>query len=115
MENKPNKLYKLSELQTIAGGDNAFVADMVKLFISQNEAALQEIKTKIEVNDYATVKWLLHKMKPSVMVMGIGDVAEIINSIEQMELPAMSGSRFSTLFSQMDLILHEVNEQLRSI
>ena len=115
MKTKPNKLYNLSELQTIAGGEVTFVAEMVKLFISQTEAALQEIKTKIAINDYATVKWLLHKMKPSAMVMGISTVAEIINTIEQMELPAMSGSRFSTLFSQMEMILHEVNEQLRSI
>ena len=114
LENKTNNLYNLDELRTSAAGDVAFVAEMVKLFISQNESALPEIRTSLACRDYAKIKSILHKMKPSVMVMGVHTASEIIHKIERLDMPAPDEQVFADLCLKIEMILLEVNDQLRS-
>ena len=115
MKNKPNQLYDLKELRTIADGDAGFTDDMIRLFISQNETALKEIGNLIVNRDYAAIKTILHKMKPSVMVMGITTVTEIIEQVEHLEVSDKNDALFSDIFLKLEKTLKMVNVQLRMI
>ena len=86
---------------------------MVKLFISQNESAIQEIKNQMANGEYGTIKSILHKMKPSVMVMGVSTATEIIRQIELLELSDLEKPVFADLFQTLDATLQAVNKQLR--
>ena len=88
---------------------------MVSLFISQNESALLEIGNHVATGDFAPVKTILHKMKPSVMVMGVGAATEIIRQIEQMDFAALDEALFISLLKKLEKTLKIVNSQLRVI
>ena len=115
MEINRNALYDLQELRDIAAGNESFAAEMITLFITDTESALLEINRQIAQKDYLKVKALLHKINPSVKVMGVNSVADIIDKIEKMEVAAMDGTTFSELFSALEKTLREVNVQLLQI
>ena len=115
MTSKPDKLFDLQELRTIAAGDKVFFSEMVRLFISQNEAALLDIRTQVAKKEFSLIKGILHKMKPSIMVMGVTTATEIIKQVEQLELSAMKEPGFTELLKQLETILKEVNDQLRKM
>ena len=113
MKNQTDKLFDLEELLNIAAGDDVFIAEMISLFISLNETALLEIRNQIVTRDYSKIKAILHKMKPSVIVMGVSSLIEIIEQVEQTELSAMKEPVFSILMLKLEKTLQEVNEQWR--
>lgn len=115
MNTESNKLYDLKELRLIAAGDDGFETEMVNLFIDQVESALTDMKNQLENGDYVEIKAILHKMKPSFMVMGVVTVTEIIEKIEKMDFSALDKSAFSDLWLKLEAVLREVNYQLRNI
>ena len=115
MENRLEKLYDLKELQTISAGDNVFFKQMISLFVSQNEAALLEIRQHADKRDFDMIKAVLHKMKPAIMVMGVSSATDIITQIEHSETASMEKPEFSILLLKLGKILQDVNGQLRLI
>ena len=115
MKDKQEKLYNLQELRTIAAGDHSFLTEMIDLFISQNESALLEIKNQVAAGSSGAIKTILHKMKPSVMVMGVGAATEIIRQIEQLDVSEIGKPAFANLFRQLEDTLRQVNDQLRTL
>ena len=115
MENTEDKLFDLQELGAIAAGDNNFFVHMINLFISQNETAMHDIRKNGAIGNFAAIQSILHKMKPSIEVMGVKTVKEIIVHAEQLNLPEMDTPEFSALLTKIENILKEVNSQLRLV
>jgi len=113
MEKNREELYDLKELRAIADGDDLFFHEMITLFISQIESAMPEIRNHVEKRDYAKVKAILHKIKPSVAVMGIITVKEIIDEIEHMDLSVIENEVFSILILRIEKTIELVNTRLR--
>ena len=115
MENNPDTHYNLKELRAIAAGDEAFLMEMIRLFISQNEASFLEINMQLAAKNYTGIKTILHKMKPSIMVMGVTAAAGIIVQIEQMYQEGVDEVAITALLGKLATVLTKVNEQLRPI
>ena len=115
MKNNPEQLYDLKEIHSLADGDDSFTEHMIKLFNAQIQTALPELTVMIECRNYVKVKTILHKMKPSIMVMGITAATEIILQIEQLELSDFDGPFFTELYNKLENILQEVDRQLQQI
>ena len=111
----PGQLFDLTELQSIAEGNDEFVSEMVTLFISETETALPEIKTLIASGDFVRVKAMLHKMKPSIMVMGIHEAGELISFVQKMDLGSVHAAEIAGMFLKIEAILSEANEQLKRV
>ncbi len=108
----PGQMFDLKELRAAADGNEEFMAEMVQLFIRESGQALREIKSGAESGDYARVRGILHKMKPSIMVMGVHDVGKLIAGLEAMDLQQVNAAAFSDMCSQIEEILQVVNDQL---
>jgi HPt (histidine-containing phosphotransfer) domain-containing protein len=108
----PGQMFDLKELRAAADGNEEFMAEMVQLFIRESGQALREIKIGVENGDYARVRGILHKMKPSIMVMGIHEVGQLIAAIEAMDLQQVNAAAFSDLCSKIEGVLRVVNDQM---
>ena len=115
MENKANQLYDLTELRATAGGDESFIQDMIRIFITENEKVLQEIGQLTVTGSYISAKAMLHKMKISFMVMGVTKVMDVIEQIERLDLATAEKSVISDHFHTLGRLLEKVNEQLRMV
>jgi hypothetical protein len=76
------KLYDLSMVQTIAGGDAGFVKKMVQLFIETVPPSMADIQKETGQQNWANVSKLAHKMKATIDSMGIVKIKDVVRVIE---------------------------------
>ncbi|MCS3797871.1 ATP-binding protein [Niastella sp. OAS944] len=76
------KLYDLSMVQTIAGGDTGFVKKMVQLFIETVPPSMTDIQKETGQQNWVNVSKLAHKMKATIDSMGIVKIKEVVRAIE---------------------------------
>jgi HPt (histidine-containing phosphotransfer) domain-containing protein len=76
------KLYDLSMVQTIAGGDTSFVNRMVQLFIETVPPSMTDIQRETEQQNWLNVSKLAHKMKATIDSMGITRIKDVVRAIE---------------------------------
>ena len=108
-------MYDLRDLLDAAAGDKVFIDKMIRNFIAETGSVLQKITILMAERDYAAIKAVLHKIKPSMKVMGIASVVGIIEEVEKMDLLAVNESRLSELFLEMEKTMTVVIGQLRSL
>ena len=115
MNEQPGRLYDLRELRTIAEGNDHFLSEMVALFISQSELSMHEIREQLAAKDFARIRAILHKLKASVLVMGVIPAAEVIRSIELVPLAEMDTPEVAENLQKLADIFDRVNVQLRKL
>lgn len=75
-------LFNLSKLEKLGGGNTAFVQKMTSLFIRQLPADLKELRLSAKEGDWAKMRSLAHRMKPSLDNMGIDSMYGLIRELE---------------------------------
>lgn len=75
------KLYDLSSLRGMSGGDEGFVNKLVQLYITLSSESLLLMKDEVKKGNYDAVRKLAHKIKAPTGTLKIAGVKEIIHSI----------------------------------
>jgi len=76
------ELYSLETISEISRGDEEFIQRMVKIFISETPKAIEEIEAALVSLDYARIKAVIHKIKPSLKMMRINSITEEAQALE---------------------------------
>ncbi|MBO9566596.1 MAG: response regulator [Niastella sp.] len=97
----PVKLYNLTMIYGIAGGDENFVRRMLKLFLDTMPDTLVEIQQNTAMQNWTLVSKLAHKMKSTIDSMGITSLKDIIRQIEQ---NGKKGEQTELLTAQVSLV-----------
>lgn len=79
--NTPDKLYDLSNVRGMSGGDEVFVNGLVQLFITSTPELLQLMKQEACEGHWEAVSRAAHKLKGAVEAMGITAVKEELRTI----------------------------------
>jgi len=73
----------LSDLVAISNGDNRFVQDMLRLFISSTDAGILSIKQASEARNWDQVAEQAHKISSPCRHVGALRLYELLKSIEK--------------------------------
>jgi len=76
------KLYDLSMVETISGGDKGFIVKMVQLFIETMPQNLKDLQNALTEQTWEMVGKHAHKMKSTIDSMGIVALKEDIRTVE---------------------------------
>ncbi|THU37028.1 PAS domain S-box protein [Niastella caeni] len=76
------KLYDLSMVQTISGGDTSFVKRMVQLFIDTVPPSMADLQKETAQQNWLNVSKLAHKLKATIDSMGITKIKDVVRTIE---------------------------------
>ena len=76
------KLYDLSMVQTISGGDESFVKRMVQLFVDTVPPSMADLQKETAQQNWLNVSKLAHKMKATIDSMGITSIKDEVRAIE---------------------------------
>jgi HPt (histidine-containing phosphotransfer) domain-containing protein len=115
MENNPDQLFDLKDLKATAAGDEDFFNEMVSLFIKQNDGAIGDITLLMTRRDDARLNFILHKMKSSVVVMGVTAMTDLILKVESLDLKALDDLAFAELCDTVIQLMQRVNDQMKSL
>ena len=83
IETKTEKLYDLSFLDKLGGGQDKFKKEMIEIFVRVIEKETENLKDALERKDFSKINSIAHKIKPSVDQMGIKTLYENTRALEK--------------------------------
>ncbi|MHA4844741.1 ATP-binding protein [Flavitalea antarctica] len=106
------KLYDLSMVEAISGGDLDFVKRMVQLFLDTMPDALQDIEVAAGDQRWEALSKMAHKLKSTIDSMGISRLKQLVRTIESNgktgtdteQIPALVETLVATMRICMDQI-----------
>jgi signal transduction histidine kinase/DNA-binding response OmpR family regulator len=107
------KLYDLSMVQTIAGGDTSFVKRMVQLFLETVPPSMTDIQQDVEQQNWVNVSKLAHKMKATIDSMGITKIKDVVRAIETNGKKGEELDKIPGQVQEVVQVLEACMEQLR--
>jgi HPt (histidine-containing phosphotransfer) domain-containing protein len=76
------KLYDLTMVESISGGDQSFIRKMVQLFIDTMPQNVSELQSALQQENWEMVGKQAHKMKSTIDSMGIDLLKDDIRAVE---------------------------------
>lgn len=104
-------LFSLDKLTAM--GDQGFVIRMLNLFIEQVPASVTKLKEAYETSDFETVKYLAHRLRPSIRNMGITSAEQEIDQIEALAEAGTKSTEMELLIAKVEQVASEVAQELR--
>lgn len=108
------KLYDLEQLNAIAAGNEDFVIKMVSMFLEMTPGLVGRIEAGLQTQDWPEVRSAAHKMKPSVDMMGVKSLHDVVRSIEVNAKTETNLEQIPELYFKLSDTLENVYEQLRN-
>jgi CheY-like chemotaxis protein len=112
--NPCEKLYDLTMVQTIAGGDINFIKRMVQIFLDTMPPSIDQLKNELQQQNWDALSKLAHKMKSTIDSMGIARLKDVIRTIEANGKQKNDLDKLPALVSQVDEVLKQCIQQLKS-
>jgi len=108
------RLYDLSMVQSVSGGDEGFIKKMVALFIETVPQNMQDLKNALQAENWEQVGKTAHKLKSTIDSMGIKSIRQEIRTVESNAKQMESLSEIPGLVSTIDNVIKECIGQLQA-
>src|SRR6185503_8557257 len=109
-----NKLYDLSMVQSVSGGDEGFIKKMVALFIETVPQNLDELVKAVQTENWDQVGKTAHKLKSTVDSMGIKSIRQEIRTVEANAKAKTQVEEIPALVDKIGSVIHECIGQLQA-
>ena len=106
------KLYDLSLIEAISGGDTDFIRKMIDLFIETVPPNVQELNDCLSTESWDGVSRIAHKLKSTLDSMGIQSVKQEISTIERSAKNRQNLDMVSTLVHKVTTTVDACVKQL---
>lgn len=108
------KLYDLSMVEAISGGDKSFIQKMLQLFLDTVPATLIDLKGSCDSGDWAMLSKHAHKLKSTIDSMNINSLKQDIRSIETLAKSNGDPSELKSLTGKVLTVMANVMAQVKS-
>ena len=108
-------LFNLAKLENVSQGDLKFVQKMIGIFTTETKTALKDINKAFENSDIKTINYVAHKIKPSIIFMGIESLKETVLKLEKFPAPENSTEELGALIIKLENVLHTVFGELAQL
>ena len=115
----PARLYDLSMVEAISGGDRSFINKMLLLFLETVPVTLDEFKRSAADGQWLMLSKHAHKLKSTIDSMGIASLKQVIREIESGgkhgEDPEGLRSRVNEVMKVMKEVIDEVRRETSDV
>jgi CheY-like chemotaxis protein len=81
-QTEKNKLYDLSLIEQMSRGKSEFVTKMIQLFVVLANETIDLLQKALSENDVKTIQKTAHKIKPTIELLGIVSLKDIVIDLE---------------------------------
>ena len=106
--------YSLQGLEAIANGNTDFISKMMTLFQDTVTSTIKEINTAFKAKDYDEVRKLVHRIKPSIKMLQIQEIAAEVSELENEIVEQKDSERMSYLLSHIIEVLERVTRDIKA-
>ena len=114
MENSQGKLYDLVNLEDISSGSNAFISEMIRLFITQSENTIAGFGQALDNKNFTVIRDLAHQIKPSIDNIKITSLMPVIREVEHLAEKESVSENLSSKIMEFNIGLKNVIFQLQA-
>ncbi|HET6254476.1 MAG TPA: PAS domain S-box protein [Puia sp.] len=107
------RLYDLTMVQSVSGGDEGFIRKMVALFIETVPQNMQELRNALQAENWEQVGKTAHKLKSTIDSMGIKSIRQEIRTVESNAKQMESLGEIPALVATIDNVIKECIDQLQ--
>ena len=107
------KLFDLTNLNEMLGGDQKAIFQMVKIFLQATPESLSELNKCYQKNDLDGVSRLAHKLKSSVDIFCVNDIKQDIRRLENNARDNINIDEVPTLVEKLNTVLDSTIEQVK--
>jgi HPt (histidine-containing phosphotransfer) domain-containing protein len=107
------KLFDLTNLNEMLGGDQKAIFQMVKIFLQATPESMSELNKCYNKEDYDGVSKLAHKLKSSVDIFCIFDIKQDIRRLENITRDKISMDEVPELVEKINSTLNLAIEQVK--
>lgn len=109
-----SRLYDLTMVQSVSGGDEGFIKKMVALFIETVPQNVQDLKKAMQEENWEQVGKTAHKLKSTIDSMGIKSIRQEIRAVEANAKALESLETIPSLVNTIDTVIKECIGQLQT-
>jgi CheY-like chemotaxis protein len=113
LQESSEKIYNLKSLNKMFGNNSDTIKEMMRLFIVTTPPLWDELLTEHKLNHLLKVSDLAHKIKPSIDIMEIGSLKQVIRDIENVAKNNDPDQKLNGLIDLCGDTLFQVLEQLK--
>jgi CheY-like chemotaxis protein/nitrogen-specific signal transduction histidine kinase len=114
MSSSNPRLYDLTMVQSVSGGDEGFIRKMVALFIETVPQNMQDLKNALQAENWEQVGKTAHKLKSTIDSMGIKSIRQEIRTVESNAKQMESLAEIPSLVTMIDNVIKECIGQLQA-
>ena len=107
------KLYDLTMIETISGGDQGFIKNMVQLFIDTMPQGVLELQQALQQENWEMVGKHAHKMKSTIDSMGIVLLHDDIRAVEAGGKTKTNIEQLPGLIANVSTIVSQCVDQIK--
>lgn len=112
VEKKSSADFQLTDLERMAGGDNEFLKEMIRIFIRSSQSGISTIRQELNRNNLEAISEAAHKLAAPCKHIGAGDLYDQIKKLEKnagnRELP----ENLPVLISDIEHKIERINKSL---
>jgi CheY-like chemotaxis protein len=108
-----HKLYDLSMVDAISGGDKSFTQRMLKLFLDTAPATLADIKAACDKSEWLAMSKHAHKLKSTIDSLNIVSLKDVIRAVEYQGKMGQDVTSIPKLVEKVLSVMKEVMEQVK--
>lgn len=108
-----DKLFDLTNLDEMLGGDRQAMLQMVKIFLQATPESLAELNNCFTKNDLEGVSKLAHKLKSSIDIFTITEIKNDIRRLENLARESINTEEIPALMEKVNKVLSEAIEQVK--
>ena len=109
-----SRLYDLTMVQSVSGGDEGFIKKMVALFIETVPQNVQDMKKALNEENWDQVGKTAHKLKSTIDSMGIKSIRQEIRTVEANAKQKEALQEVPALIGTIDSVINECIAQLKA-
>src|SRR5580658_10131379 len=114
MSSGNQRLYDLTMVQSVSGGDEGFIKKMVALFIETVPQNMQDLRSALQAENWEQVGKTAHKLKSTIDSMGIKSIRQEIRTVEANAKQMESLTEIPGLVEKIDNVIKECIGQLQA-
>jgi len=101
---------KLDYLRELAGGDNDFITEILKMFITEAPQSVEQSLRFLHERNFEMLRITVHKLKSSVQVVGGYHLTHLIQDIEN---AAKENGEMDTIQQMLSMLNTEIQHMVK--
>ena len=103
----------LTYLKQIADGNDAFVIEMIEMFINKTPMALEEMTINFKQQNWEEVRKIAHRIRPSFGYIGMSDIQQTLVKIETLSEEHKDPEQVNSLIQEVESFTRQACDLLK--